>query len=343
MRLLVIGGTVFLGRHIAEAALARGHELTLFNRGHSSPGGFPGAECLTGDREKDLSALAGRRWDSVIDTCGYLPRVVRASAKFLAGQVERYVFVSSAAIYEPPPDETGVLTEESPVLRPDPPDSEDVARNYGALKARCEQAVLDELPGRALSIRPGLIVGPLDPTGRFTYWVRRIAAGGKILAPGPPDRAVQFVDVRDLAAWIVEMAEKGRTGVFNAAAPPLPLAAVLLACRAEVGGAAEFVWVTEEFVLGHGLVPFLELPLWLPRSQSGLLRMDATRPARAGLHARPLAATVRDTLRWLRANPSTPVAGLDREKETALLHDWKARRQDVVRSPDPGLPPPEGS
>ncbi len=322
MRLLILGGTVFVGRHIVEAARARGHEVTLFHRGLSNPGAFPGVEHLRGDRHTDLSALAGRTWDAVVDTCGYLPRVVRASARMLAGQVHQYTFVSSGAVYALPASEPGFLTEESPTLHLDSPASEDVARDYGALKALCERAVQEELPGRALTIRSGLIVGPFDPTGRFSYWVRRVAAGGEILAPGPPDRLVQFVDARDLAAWSVEMIEGGHTGVYNAAALPLPLSAVLQGCQAESGGRADFVWVSEEFVLRYGLVPFSELPLWLPRRESGLLRMDTTRAVATGFRTRPLAETIRETRAWLREDPAAPVAGLDAEKEKQLLRAW---------------------
>lgn len=323
MRLLVLGGTIFVGRHIVAAAQARGHEVTLFGRGLSTPGAFPGTERLRGDRDGGLSALRGRTWDAVVDTSGYLPRVVGESARMLAGNVGHYTFVSSAAVYALPLLESAVLTEESPVQKLDAPGSEDVARDYGALKALCERAAEDELPGRVLSVRPGLVVGPFDPTGRFTYWVRRVSTGGEILAPGPPERLVQFVDARDLAPWIVEMIEGGRTGVYNAAAPPLPLSAVLEACREEAGSMADFVWVGEEFVLEHRLVPFSELPLWLPLSESSLLRMDTTRAFAAGLRTRPLALTVRETSAWLREDPSAPVAGLEPEKERRLLAAWK--------------------
>lgn len=315
-----------MGRHIVEAARARGHDLTLFHRGLSNPGAFPDVEHVRGDREGDLSGLAGRSWDAAVDTSGYLPRVVRASARRLAGQAGHYTFISSGAVYAVPVDVDGFLIEESPCWQVEPPGSEDLARNYGALKVLCERAAEEELPGRTLAVRPSLVAGPFDPTGRFTYWVRRFAGGGFVLAPGPPDRLVQLLDARDLAAWVVEMIELGQTGVYNAAAPPVPLEFVLESCRAESGGGAQVVWVGEEFVLRHGLVPFSELPLWLPRREAGLLRMDTARAAAAGLRIRPLAETIRDTLAWTRRDPRAPVAGLDPDKENHLLLSWNPSR-----------------
>jgi 2'-hydroxyisoflavone reductase len=283
-------------------------------------------EHVRGDREGDLSALAGRSWDAVVDTSGYLPRVVRASARRLAGRVDRYAFISSGAVYAATGDEDSLLTEESPVGSVEPSGSEDLASNYGALKFLCERAAEEELPGRTFAVRSGLVAGPFDPTGRFTYWVRRMAAGGEVLAPGPPDRLVQFIDVRDLAAWVVDMIETGQTGVFNAAAPPVPLSVVLEACRAESGGGANLVWVSEDFVLRHGLAPFSELPLWLPRREAGLLRMDTARAVAAGLRIRPLGETIKDTAQWSREHRDTWVAGLDPDREKQLLRSWRQSR-----------------
>src|SRR5215213_1190009 len=222
MRILILGGTVFLGRHVAEAALARGHDLTLFNRGQTNPELFPDVERLRGDRTGDLAALSGREWDAVVDTSGYVPRAVRASAELLRDSARHYTFVSSISVYA---SYAEAVTEDSPVAQLDGASAEELApdfSNYGALKALCEEEAERAFGGRALNVRAGLIVGPHDPTGRFTYWPHRIARGGEVLAPGAPRRPVQLIDVRDLAAWIVDSAETGLAGRFNAVSPPVP-------------------------------------------------------------------------------------------------------------------------
>ena len=212
MRLLVLGGTRFLGRALVESALARGHELTLFNRGQTNADLFPEAEKIRGDRTVDLSPLDGREWDAVLDVATFLPRVVRRSVEALEGRVDRYVYVSSISAYA---DQSTPPVEGAPVAELDDRDAEDV-EHYGALKAACEQIVVDAFGERALVVRPGLIVGPHDPTDRFTYWPRRVAEGGRVLAPAPPDQPVQFIDVRDLADWIVSATEAQLDGVYNA-------------------------------------------------------------------------------------------------------------------------------
>ncbi len=220
MRLLILGGTKFLGRAAAEAALARGHELTLFTRGQTNAELFPEAEHLHGDRTQDLSALEGKRWDVVIDTSGYVPHVVRASAELLSPATEHYAFVSSISVY---PDFSRPVHEESAVAElGDQPADELLPdySNYGPLKALCEREATEAFAGRSLAVRAGLIVGPHDPTGRYTYWPHRAARGGEILAPGPPERPAQFVDVRDLAEWIVHASEERLTGAFNATSEP---------------------------------------------------------------------------------------------------------------------------
>jgi 2'-hydroxyisoflavone reductase len=308
MRLLLIGGTKFLGRHLAEAALARGHALTTFTRGVTNPGLFPEAEEIHGDREVDLSALRGREWDAVIDTSGYLPRVVASSADALAGSVGLYVFVSTISVYG---DLSGPVSEDSPLARLDDPGSEDVEAHYGALKVLCEQAVRER--HATLAIRPGLIVGPHDPTGRFSYWPARIAAGGEVLAPGNPERPVQLIDVRDLAAWMLDMTERGETGAFNATSTKLPMRAMLEAC-----GNARLTWVPDEFLLERGVEEWTELPLWLiDPGYRGMLDADVSRALGAGLSLRPLAETARDTLA-----AAPPVKGMTRERERELLAEW---------------------
>ena len=313
MRLLVLGGTQFLGRHLAAAALAAGHEVTLFTRGQTNPELFPEAEHLRGDRDGGLGALEGGSWDAVVDTSGYVPRVVRASAELLAPAVGRYLFVSSVSVYagfaEPP-------TEGSPLAVLDDPASEDVQEHYGALKALCEAEVERALPGRALVVRPGLIVGPNDPTDRFTYWPQRARRGGEILAPAPPERPVQFIDVRDLAGWIVRMAEAGGTGVYNATgrAGEVTFGALLDACAAE-----QVTWVDDAFLVEHEVGEWMELPLWIPASNDewrSFQLADVSRALAAGLTFRPLAETVRDVPEW------TGKAGLAPERETELLAAW---------------------
>jgi len=326
MDLLILGGTGFLGRHLVEAALADGHRPTLFNRGLSEPGLFPEIEKIEGDREGDLSPLSGRRWDAVIDTCGYMPRVVRASAGLLAGAVDHYTFVSSISVYsdhiEPGADEEAPVRELS-----DPTVEEVTGETYGGLKVLCEQAAEEEMPGRVLNVRPCLISGPHDPTDRFTYWPRRISAGGEVLVPDHPERNVQYIDVRDLASWIVKMSGERQTGTYNATGPAyeLQMGRMLEECEAVSGTDAEFVWVSEDFLEENGVEPFTELPLWVPREDAALLAIDCGRAIEAGLTFRPLAETIKDVLDWDRARMEgrEPAAGLRPERERELLRAWQ--------------------
>ena len=326
MDLLILGGTGFLGRHLVEAALADGHRPTLFNRGLSEPGLFPEIEKIEGDREGDLSPLSGRRWDAVIDTCGYMPRVVRASAGLLAGAVDHYTFVSSISVYsddiEPGADEEAPVRELS-----DPTVEEVTGETYGGLKVLCEQAAEEEMPGRVLNVRPCLISGPHDPTDRFTYWPRRISAGGEVLVPDHPERNVQYIDVRDLASWIVKMSGERQTGTYNATGPAyeLQMGRMLEECEAVSGTDAEFVWVSEDFLEENGVEPFTELPLWVPREDAALLAIDCGRAIVAGLTFRPLAETIKDVLDWDRARMEgrEPAAGLRPERERELLRAWQ--------------------
>src|SRR5215210_5341312 len=326
MDVLIIGGTGFLGRHLVEAALGDGHRVTLFNRGLSGPGLFSGVEKIEGDREGDLSPLLGRCWDAVIDTCGYVPRVVRASAGLLADAVDHYTYISSISVYS---NAIALGADEEAPLRelPDPTVEGVTGETYGGLKALCERAAEEEMPGRVLNVRPGLISGPHDPTDRFTYWPRRIAAGGEVLAPDHEERRVQYIDVRDLASWIVEMSEQSRTGTYNATGPDyeLRMGRLLEECEAASGAGAELVWVTEDFLEENGVEPFTELPLWLPREYAALLAIDCSRAIEAGLAFRPLAATIQDVLAFDRARPAgrEPAAGLRPEREQELLRAWR--------------------
>ena len=299
MRLLVLGGTVFLGRAVVDSALGGGHDVTIFTRGRTNPELFPEAERLRGDRDGDLGALEGRTWDGVVDTSGYVPRIVRQSAELLRDAVGRYVFVSSVSAYA---DLSSPPEESSPLAALEDPDSEEIMRDYGALKAACERVVEDVFGDRATIVRPGLIVGPHDPTGRFTYWPRRVAEGGRVLAPGPPEAPVQVIDVRDLGDWLVELAERGPGGAFNAVGPAEPLTfGELLGARAATatGSGARLVWAGGERLLEAGVEPWSELPLWLPGEEhAGMLRTPVERAVAAGLRFRPLAETIADTLAW---------------------------------------------
>ncbi|HWX08820.1 MAG TPA: NAD-dependent epimerase/dehydratase family protein [Gaiellaceae bacterium] len=318
MKLLVLGGTKFLGRHAVAAALAAGHEVTIFTRGETNPELFPEVEHLVGDRDGHLDALRNRTWDGIVDTSGYVPRVVRMSAELLRNAVGRYVFVSSISVYD---DLSQPVDESTRVTPLEEPGTEEIMESYGALKAACE-TVIDELYGdRGTSVRAGLIVGPYDPTDRFTYWPRRVAAGGDILAPGDPAAPVQFVDARDLAAWLVQLALEGPGGVFNATGPaqPLTFSELLERARTAIGSDARFVWVDDQPILDAGIEAWSELPLWLPGdAYIGMARADASRARDAGLRFRPLEETVLDTLAWDRTvEGSRPT--LTREKEQAIL------------------------
>ena len=316
MKLLVLGGTKFLGRHAVEAALAEGHEVTIFTRGRTNPELFPDVEHLHGDRDGELGALEGRTWDGAVDTSGYVPRVVRYSAELLRSSVRRYVFVSSISAYG---DVSRPITEETPVAVLADPDAEEITEHYGALKAACERVVEEVFADRSALVRAGLIVGPFDPTDRFTYWPRRIATGGEVLGPGDPEAPVQFIDARDLAAWLMQLALDGPGGVYNATGPaePLSFSELLERMRRAIGSDAEIVWTDEQRVLDAGVQPWLELPLWLPDEEyAGMARADISRAVEAGLRFRPLEETVADTLAWDRTVPGDrPTLSPERERE----------------------------
>jgi len=317
MRLLVLGGTKFLGRAVVEAALARGHDVTLFNRGRTNPELFPEVEKIRGDRTQDLNALAGHRWDAALDMATFLPRVVRLSSGALRDAVARYVYVSSISAYA---DQSVPPVEGNPVAVLADPNSESLD-DYGPLKATCEQIVGDTFDKRALIIRPGLIVGPHDPTDRFTYWPRRIAQGGRVLAPAPPDAPVQFIDVRDLAAWVVHAAEAELDGIYNATGEPLTFERFLEECR-RVAGDAEIAWVESERLVDAGVAEWTELPLWIVSPEYSATHLaDVSRAVAAGLRFRPLAQTIRDTLAWdaQREWPRAEGVGLTPAREGELL------------------------
>ena len=317
MKLLVLGGTKFLGRATVESAFERGHEVTLFNRGETNAELFPEAEKLRGDRTEDLSVLQGREWDAVLDSAGYLPAVVRASAEALADATSYYLFVSSVSVYA---DQGRRNDEESPLAElgdePDDRLTEDFS-NYGPLKALCEQTVSDVYGERCAVARPGLIVGAHDPTGRFTYWPHRVARGGEVLAPAPPGRQVQFVDVRDLGDWFVELMEQRTGGAYNATRPGLTFEELLDAGREVADSDATFTWVPDALLAEHEVGEWMELPLWLNGPGSaGMLDADVSLAIEAGLTFRPLTDTVRDTLELAELVDGV---GLTPEREAELL------------------------
>lgn len=342
MKLLIIGGTRFVGRHLVETALARNHEITLFNRGTHQSTTPKNVETIQGDRNRDLSRLKGRSWDAVVDTCGYLPRSVKAAAEVLSDSVNSYVFISSVSVYADVSvagvDESAPLatltneqvTEAEAVDASGQTSGVSYGKMYGGLKALCEQAAEAVMPNRVLNVRPGLIVGPDDYTDRFTYWVVRVARGGEVLAPDRPNRFVQFIDVRDLAEWIVKALENKATGIYNANGLPhtVMMEKLLDECGLASKSDASFTWVTEEFLLAENVVPWSEMPLWLPESAAphmkGFMFISSEKAVAAGLTFRPLKETIKDTLTWYKSNciDEDLKAGLDRDKEERVLRKW---------------------
>jgi len=331
--ILVLGGTGFLGPHVVTAALARGHTVTLFNRGKTHADLFPEVEKLRGDRDGHLEALAHRTWDAVVDPSGYVPRIVKASAELLAPSVGHYVFISTISVYAKydvvNPDES------LPVATLADPTSEDVKAHYGALKALCEQAAEAAMPGRVASIRPGLIIGPGDPSGRFTHWPTRLAEGGEVLAPGDGATPVQYIDGRDLGAWIVRVIEDRTVGTMNALGPAarVTMKRVLDECNRALDNKARLTWVDAAFLEQHGVEGWRDMPMWLDNHGdfAGFGTLQNTRAVRAGLAFRPIGDTARDTLAWLGTLPEDERAkarssGIQRDKEAAVLAAWKARK-----------------
>ena len=341
MRILILGGTLFLGRAVTRAAVERSHDVSLFNRGLHASDSFPGVEQLRGDRDGQLDAWRGRRWDAVVDTSGYVPRLVGASAELLADNVERYVFVSSVSVYA---DFSRPTDEDSPLAEMADGCTEEVTgATYGPLKVLSERAVEAALPGRALIVRPGLIVGPHDPTVRFSYWTERIARGGEVLAPGDPHTPVQLIDVRDLAEWMIRMVEGRQSGVFNASGPdyPLTMGSLLEECRTALRSDARLTWVDEAFLAEHDVLPWTHLPLWMPQSRETHRYFHGSRIDRAlaaGLTFRPLADTIRDTFAWQQARGDQPLPDkpgvampdqtLTADRERAILSAWHSRGTD---------------
>ena len=338
MKLLVLGGTRFLGRHLVDAALARGDEVTIFTRGRLPvPWSNTDGEltALAGDRDPQvaagLRALESGTWDAVIDCSGYVPRVVEASARLLASRVRRYVFVSSMSVYAT--TDRPNLDERTAVAPLRDPATEQVMEHYGALKAACEGVVERVYGARATQVRPGLIVGPFDATDRFGYWVARFVhprllgdRPERAVVPAPPSRPVQFIDARDLAAWLLHVASTDVAGVFNACSEAGQwrfgdLVNALVACS---DAPPDRAWIAEERLVAQGVVPWVGLPLWIPASDAdsaGFMSMSCARAHAAGLRIRSLRSTIQDTAEWLaeRDNAGAWKQVMSADAERALL------------------------
>lgn len=356
LEILVLGGTGFLGPHFVEAARAKGHALTLFNRGKSNPTRFSGEEFknieqLQGDRKADMAALQGdRRWDAVLDTSAYIPADVTRSAKLLAPRVGQYLIVSTISVYAktdtPGQDETAPLATLA-----DPTVTEVTGESYGGLKALCEKAAEAEMPGRTTVVRPGLIVGPGDTTDRFTYWPARADRGGEILAPGSAADPTQFIDVRDLAEFLLLTLEQRHIGTYNADAREgaITMGALLSACQAvskrmntiqcvrapctqPPGHDSTLTWVPAEFLEAQKVSPWQDMPVWIPAQgdYAGFGRISTQRARAIGLKYRPIETTVADTLAYWRDLPedrrAKPKAGLTPAREAEVLKAWHARK-----------------
>ncbi|MGZ5250527.1 MAG: NAD-dependent epimerase/dehydratase family protein [Caldimonas sp.] len=339
LRLLILGGTGFTGPHQVRYALARGHQVTLFNRGRQ-PQTWPApVEELIGDRNTgDLKALEGRRWDVCIDNPTTLPFWVRDAGRALQGRVDHYVFVSTISVYaanDKAQDESAALAPyagQDPMAETAQSLRDRIGELYGPLKAVSEQEAARQFPGAVTIVRPGLIVGPGDETDRFTYWPVRLARGGEVLAPGDGSDPVQFIDARDLAEWTIRMAESRTLGVFNATGPdrPLTMAGMLGGIASAVHANVRLAWVATEFLEAKGVSPWSDLPVWVPGQgdSAGFARRNIGKALRAGLTFRPLPTTAADTLAWFRLQPAERQArlraGLAPEREAELLAAWKA-------------------
>lgn len=328
LKILILGGTGFLGPHQVTAALARGHKVTIFNRGKTNKDLFPEVEQLIGDREVvDLEAVRGRSWDVVIDNCRDSPRWVGESTQLLQRATERYLYVSSISVYADP--SVIGLKEDAPLacLPPGPGAAND-PRNYGGAKAECERLVREAFPDRFIIPRPGLLVGPGDPTDRFTYWPVRFARGGDVLCPGSPDDPTQWLDARDAATWMIHALETSRTGIFNLTGPlpALSIGDLLRTVDRTVGNQARMIWVPAELLEKREIRGWSDMPCWVPASSdaAGFTQIDNTRAIAAGLVTRAPSETIWDTLTWYREKePRVPLkAGLSPEREAPLLAEW---------------------
>jgi 2'-hydroxyisoflavone reductase len=343
LRILILGGTGFTGPQQVRYALDRGHKVTVFNRGKTHPGELPKeAEQLIGDRNGQLDALKGRTWDVVIDNPTSIPVWVRDAAQVLKGNVDRYVFISTISVYsdnsKPGMDETGPLAKYTGPDAMKETQATLKASNYGLygpLKALSEAEVEKWFPGKALIIRPGLIVGPGDESDRFTYWPVRVARGGEVLAPGNPTDPVQFIDARDLAEWTIRMVEQGTTGIFNATGPKstLTMGQMLGGIKKVTKTDARFTWVDADFLAAQKVSPWSDMPVWVPPKgdEAGFSRISVKRAVDKGLTFRSVPDTTRATLDWFRKQSAERQAklraGIQPEREREVLAAWHASKR----------------
>ncbi|MGD6775684.1 SDR family oxidoreductase [Sutcliffiella horikoshii] len=342
MKILVIGGTRFLGRFIVEEALKQGHEVTMFNRGNHVDL-FPQVECIVGDRNKDLSLHETGKWDVAIDTCGFTPKALNDSTRVLADKVDHYTFISSISVYKDwiPSN----IKEDYPVQSLTEKQIEEIGygtqeeinAHYGALKAESERAAEENMPNKVLHVRSGLLVGPHDYSDRFSYWVNRVAEGGEVLAPGRKEREIQYIDARDMALWILKMADEKITGTFNVTGPttPLTMEHFLTTCKRVSGSDAEFVWADESFLLEQQVAPWTEMPLWIPEEHPivegsepwrGASSISIEKALQHRLEVRSVEETVKDVRDWMTSKEDEELkAGIHKEKEQNVLNAWKTR------------------
>jgi len=326
LSILILGGTGFIGPHQVRYAMYRGHQVSIFNRGRTAPDLFPGVETLIGDRDGQIDALRGRTWDAVIDNSGYVPRHVRDTAELLQDSVGRYLFTSTGSVYSFDQDE---ITEDGELLPIEDPESEDVDRYYGPLKILCENAVTDTFRERGTVFRLHVVAGPGDTTDRFTYWPVRIDHGGEIIAPGSPDTPVQYIDVRDLAEFMILALERDIGGTFNTAGPaldPTSMAEFLYGVRAITSAQLGFTWVDEQFLIDREA----RFQLWYPPDNGplrGISRVRSHKAVAAGLKFRPLAVTALDTLDWFntQSEERRNQLQLNVDRDRQILEEWKAR------------------
>lgn len=337
LKILILGGTSFLGPHLVEELQKHGHEVTLFNRGIQNSSLFPTVEKLQGDRDGDLESLKDRQWDAVIDTSGHLPRVVEDSSKILAEATNHYTFISTVGVYEN--FHQLDIDENYPLAKLDDEKNEEITeKTYGALKACCEKVISRYFPDKSLIVRPGLIIGPLDPTDRFIYWPIRAVKGGEILAPGKPSQNLQFIDVRDLAKWIVFMVEQQATGIYNATGPgtPFTFEQLINECQKFSKENISIHWIDDNFLIKHDVKDWVEIPLWLSpeRNMPGFLNINTQKAIKSGLTIRPLSETISSTLEW---DSSRGIierqSWLDSAREKEIIALWKQSKEDNSKQP----------
>lgn len=335
LKILILGGTGLIGPYQVQYALDRGHKVTMFNRGKTHPDWFPNVERLIGDRNTgDVKALKGREWDVVIDNPASKPSWVRDTTEVLKNSAKQYVFISSISVYA---DTSKVGMDETTVTATtdDPDPEKDVMKNYGALKRRCEETAEKAFPGRALIIRPGLIVGPGDYSDRFSYWPLRIDRGGEVMAPGDPTDPVQIIDARDLGEWCIRMVEQGDVGIYNATGPKaqLSIAEMLYGIRAVTTSDVRFTWVDTKFLEEQKVQPWSDMPVWVPPigESAGFATCSIARALAKGLTFRSLADTAKATLDWYKALPPDRQAklrsGISPQREVEVLAAWHARKK----------------